>query len=110
MGLELVHTAKGICELALLQQEPPSVPQQPRGILQCCVPGRHRVLLSWSQPVLKELAPVDRYVVAAEDTKYGRAVTLAVLKPDYSERLGRFVPLEELRSHEVVEEELGSLA
>jgi len=49
---------------------------------------------------------VRRYVVAAFDPAYGRALTITVLEPDYSEELRRFVSMEELTSYVLAEEDL----
>merc|ERR1719287_230068 len=40
------------------------------------------------------------------DPAYGRALTIAVLEPDYSEELRRFVSVEDLNSFVLAEEEL----
>lgn len=45
-------------------------------------------------------------MVAITDPSYGRAITVANLEPDYNEELKRFVPLEEIRSYVLAEEEL----
>jgi len=49
---------------------------------------------------------VRRYVVAAHDPAYGRALTVTILEPDYSQELRRFVSVEELTSYVLAEEEL----
>lgn len=72
----------------------------------CTTTGRRRFRLRWSPPDTRDTAPVRRYVVAALDPAYGRPLTIAVLEPDYSEELGRFVTMEEISSHILAEEEL----
>lgn len=113
-ALVCVHEAKGICELATSNREPPGPPLNPRGLMFVgASSGCRRLGLTWEAPARGEhdsVAPVTRYVVAAFDPAYGRTVTVAVLEPDYSEKLSRFVPINELRNYILVEAELGKLA
>merc|ERR1712060_273276 len=71
-----------------------------------CTPGNRRVRLDWQAPVESANTPVRRYVVAVFDPTYGRALTIATLEPDYDESQHRFVPIEELRSFVLAEQEL----
>jgi len=56
--------------------------------------------------VARECAPVRRYVVAAFDPAYGKALTVTVLEPDYSQELRSFVAIENLTSYVMAEEDL----
>ena len=54
---------------------------------------------------LQGAAPVQKYIVAVFDPAYGKALTVAVLEPDYCEELKRFVPVEEICSYVLVEKD-----
>jgi len=109
-AIERLRQAKADCERALAREVPPSTPSYLAAHLICSDPGKRRVRLDWAAP--EELAdpqqapPVRSYVVAVFDPDYGKALTVAVLEPDYNEDLHRFVPIEELRSFVLAEEEL----
>lgn len=62
--------------------------------------------LEWTPPEQSNEAPVQKYVVAAVDPTYGRAITIAILEPDYDEELRRFVPVEDLSSYLLAEDDL----
>lgn len=109
-ALDMLHEAKAICERALSWERPPSAPRRLTAMCTCAVRGHRRVELKWDAPESSEDAPVSRYVVSALDPAYGRPVTLAKLEPDYNEKLGRFVPLEEIDSYSVAEEDLAKLS
>lgn len=105
-AMEVLREAKTQCERALSQEHPPSQPRRLRAEVLCSDPGKRQVRLHWEAPELRQGAPVRRYVVAAMDPAYGRALTVAVLEPDYSEALHRFVPVEELDSFLLAEQEM----
>lgn len=104
--VDLVREAKETCERGLSKVEPPRAPQSLRSEVLCAVPGRRKFRVLWSQPEPRETAPLRRFVVAAVDPAYGRALTVTVLEPDYSEELRRFVSIEDLTSYVLAEEEL----
>jgi len=105
-AVELVREAKEACERGLSRQEPPSAPRAVKSEALCMQTGRRRFKLCWTAPIERSTAPVRRYVVAAFDPAYGRALTITVLEPDYSEELRRFVSMEELTSYVLAEEDL----
>merc|ERR1740138_1775506 len=98
-ALDVLQEAKSICERALSRLMPPACPCEVKATIVCDVPGRRRVRVTWTRPAHSEDAPVRRYLVAGKDPNYGRSVTLAVLEPDYCEKLGRFVSIDELCSY-----------
>jgi hypothetical protein len=103
---EIIREAKDVCERGLSKKEAPDAPRNLRSVPLCTIPGKRKFRLHWTTPEPRELAPVSRYVVAAVDPAYGRALTIAVLEPDYNEELRRFVSVDELSSHDLAEEEL----
>lgn len=105
-AVEMVREAKEACERSLSKQEPPSVPRFLRSEMLCATAGHRRIKLCWNAPPERASAPVRRYIVAAFDPAYGKALTITVLEPDYSEDLRRFVSVEELTSHVLSEEDL----
>mmetsp|Transcript_147399 Transcript_147399/g.274727 ORF Transcript_147399/g.274727 Transcript_147399/m.274727 type:complete len:607 (+) Transcript_147399:91-1911(+) len=105
-ALEILREAKECCERAVSLRDPPPAPRRPSARVLCSTPGRRQIKLDWLAPEVREEAPVRRYIVAAFDPSYGRAITVAVLEPDYSEELGRFVPVEELLSYTLHERNL----
>jgi len=105
-AVELVREAKEACERGLSKQEPPSAPRSVKSEVLSLQPGRRRFKLCWTAPLERPTAPVGRYVVQAFDPAYGRALTITVLEPDYSEELRRFVSMEELTSYVLAEEDL----
>eukprot|EP00933_Yihiella_yeosuensis_P004302 TRINITY_DN108670_c0_g1_i1.p1 TRINITY_DN108670_c0_g1~~TRINITY_DN108670_c0_g1_i1.p1 ORF type:complete len:844 (+),score=208.56 TRINITY_DN108670_c0_g1_i1:109-2640(+) len=105
-AMEMLREARHCLERSLSQLQPPHPPKSLRATTLCAAPGRRRIKLEWSPPDWLENAPVRRYLVAALDPSYGRALTITVLEPDYSEELGRFIPVEELGSYILAEEEL----
>lgn len=104
--MEMLREARQICERSLSQLQPPRAPRSLTSTTLCDVPGRRRIKLEWSPPEWCEDGPIRRYLVAALDPSYGRALTITILEPDYSEELGRFVPVEEIGSFILAEEEL----
>lgn len=105
-AIESLREARDCCERALSRLEPPGPPRNLAASLLVTMPGSRRVRLQWEPPEAQEAAPVRRYLVAAVDPAYGRALTVATLEPDYREELGRYVSVEELCSHTLVEEAL----
>jgi len=109
-AIELLRQAKVECERVLAREVPPSMPSCLTARLMCSHPGRRRVRLEWAAPAEltspQQAPPVRSYVVAAFDPDFGKALTVAVLEPDYNEDLHRFVPIEELVSCTLAEEEL----
>lgn len=105
-AVEKVREAKEACERGLSRQEPPEQPRELRSEVVCAAAGRRRFKLSWTAPAEKDSAPIRRYVVAAHDPAYGRALTITVLEPDYSEELRSFVAIEDLTSYVMAEEDL----
>jgi len=104
---EIIRKARDACERSLSRQERPDAPRNLRSVVLCATPGKRKFRLDWAAPIEEQdAAPVRRYVVAAIDPAYGRALTFAVLEPDYSEELRRFVSLDELTSYVLAEEEL----
>jgi len=95
-AVETVRRAKDICERAFSSQQAPGQPEKLRFQVQSRVPGQMKFEIRWNSPSIQENAAVQKYVVAAFDPKYGQALTIAVLEPDYSEELHRYVPIEEL--------------
>lgn len=105
-AVEACREAKEACERGLSRQE---VPGQPRALsytAECATPGQRQFRLHWQPPTSRECAPVRRYIVAAFDPAYGKALTVAVLEPDYNEELRRFVSVDELDSYVLSEREL----
>jgi len=105
-AVELLREAKEACEKNLCRREPPGAPRRLTYTPLCTIPGKRRFRLSWDPPVEREGAPVYRYIVAALDPAYGRALTVTVLEPDYNQELRRYVSVDELRSYVLAEEEL----
>lgn len=105
-AFEILQEAKQCCERAMSQLHPPRPPRNLTFITLCASAGRRRMRLEWIPPEQSNEAPVQKYVVAAVDPTYGRAITIAILEPDYDEELRRFVPVEELGSYLLVEEDL----
>lgn len=108
-ALEMVKEARAHCERACVQVRAPCAPPNLTARELCREPGRRRILVEWgagSQAPRAMAAPVKRYIISVFDPAYGRALKVAVLEPDYSEELRRFVPLEELRSYILDEQHL----
>eukprot|EP00435_Cladocopium_sp_Y103_P063145 s1104_g24.t1 len=105
-AVEKVREAKEACERGLSRQEPPEQPRELRSEALCSAAGRRKFQLSWTAPTIRDAAPVRRYVVAAHDPAYGRALTITVLEPDYSQELRSFVPIEHLTSYVMAEQDL----
>lgn len=105
-ALETLKEAKEACERCLSRQQVPGTPKRLAFTPLCTVPGRRRYRLHWQAPESRESAPVRRYIVAALDPAYGKALTIATLEPDYSEELRRFVSVDELGAYVLAEEEL----
>jgi len=103
--MELVHEAKACLERAFSQRWPPAAPSKAQASLQCAVAGRRRLELKWAPATNAGAAPVHKYTVAVFDPAYGKALTVAVLEPDYCEELKRFVPVEEICSYVLVEKD-----
>jgi len=104
---EIIRKARDACERGLSRQERPGAPRNLRSVVLCGTPGQRKFRLDWTAPLEEQDAgPVRRYVVAAVDPAYGRALTFAVLEPDYREELRRFVSVDELTSYVLAEEEL----
>jgi hypothetical protein len=103
---EAVREAKDICIRKLSRQKAPGRPTDLRFKVISSEIGCRRILLEWSPPFACESAQLRRYVVAAFDPSFGKALTVTVLEPDYSEQLRRFVALEDLCSYELREEDL----
>lgn len=103
---DVIREAKDACERSLSRQEPPGAPRNLQSTMLCAIPGKRRFRLNWNVPEGRDTGPVRRYIVAAVDPAYGRALTFAVLEPDYNEELRRFISVEELTSHVLAEEEL----
>eukprot|EP00929_Paragymnodinium_shiwhaense_P076139 TRINITY_DN39085_c0_g1_i1.p1 TRINITY_DN39085_c0_g1~~TRINITY_DN39085_c0_g1_i1.p1 ORF type:complete len:652 (-),score=143.71 TRINITY_DN39085_c0_g1_i1:136-2091(-) len=117
-ALELLREAKVLCEQALSTIRPPPRPPRisahlrphgARGAASVASAGRC-IDVTWDAPGQLQDAPIRRYIVAALDRGYGRSINLAVLEPDYCDKVGRFVPIEELRSYCISEAALGRLA
>eukprot|EP00930_Biecheleria_cincta_P004290 TRINITY_DN105198_c0_g1_i1.p1 TRINITY_DN105198_c0_g1~~TRINITY_DN105198_c0_g1_i1.p1 ORF type:complete len:601 (+),score=95.70 TRINITY_DN105198_c0_g1_i1:28-1803(+) len=105
-AVELVREAKEACERALSRQEPPLAPRRVWSETLSSVPGRRQFKLHWTAPEERPSAPIRRYVVAAFDPAYGRALTIAMLEPDYSEESRSFVSIDRLTSFIFSEEDL----
>eukprot|EP00811_Abedinium_folium_P037103 NODE_974_length_2666_cov_13.062623.p1 GENE.NODE_974_length_2666_cov_13.062623~~NODE_974_length_2666_cov_13.062623.p1 ORF type:complete len:867 (-),score=69.60 NODE_974_length_2666_cov_13.062623:65-2440(-) len=105
-AIEVVREAKDTCERSLSRQEPPTAPKALRSALLCSVPGSRKLRLSWTAPPERASAVVKRYVIAVFDPAYGRALTVTVLEPDYSQELRRFVSMDELTTYILAEEDL----
>lgn len=105
-AVEKVREAKEACERGLSRQEPPEQPRELRSEALCSAAGRRKIQLSWTAPTIRDAAPVRRYVVAAHDPAYGRALTITVLEPDYSQELRSFVSIEHLTSYVMAEQDL----
>lgn len=105
-AVEVIREAKEVCERGLSNQEPPGAPRNLTYSVICATPGQRKFRLQWVPPETKAAAPVRRYVVAAVDPAYGRALTITVLEPDYREELRRFISVDELNSYVLAEEDL----
>ncbi|CAK0820012.1 unnamed protein product [Prorocentrum cordatum] len=103
---ESVRQAKALCERGLSRETPPGKPRQLQFSVVCGQPGRRRFKLSWAAPEGRSGGPVRKYVVAAVDPAYGKALSVGVLEPDYSEELKRFVSVDEMNSFVLAEDEL----
>lgn len=113
-ALERLQEAKALCEQALSKIRPPERPQRVSATLRqkdttSGAAGRC-IDISWEAPGQLQDGPVRRYIVAAVDQAYGRSVNLAVLEPDYCDKAGRYVPIEEFQSYRLSEAVLGRLA
>jgi len=105
-AVEIVREAKDACERSLLRLQPPGMPRRLRSTPLCETPGRRQFRLEWAAPGEDEGAPVRRYEVAVVDPAYGRALTVAVLEPDYNQELRRYVDIGDLTSYILAEQEL----
>lgn len=105
-AIEVVREAREAVERSLLRQQPPLQPRALRATTLCSTVGQRRVKLLWKPPTELPDAPVTRYTVAIVDPAYGRPLAVATLEPDYSQELGRFLPIEELTNFVLAEEEL----
>jgi len=105
-AVELLREAKELCERKLSRTVAPGQPRDLGSTTLCSEPGRRRYKLQWLAPEERDGAPVHRYVVSVVDPAYGRALTVTVLEPDYSEELRRYIPIAELGSYVLAEEEL----
>jgi len=105
-AVEVAREAKDACERSLSRLQAPGAPRYLEYAAVCLTKGQRRFKLHWSPPVARQDAPVRKYIVSVFDPAYGRALTVTVLEPDYSEELRRFVPVEELTSYIFAEEEL----
>lgn len=105
-AVESVRQAKEVCERGLSREAPPGKPSQLQAYVIGAQPGKRKLRLSWSAPKTCSGGAVRKYVVAAHDPSYGRALSVAVLEPDYSQELKRYVSMEELNSYVFAEEDL----
>lgn len=105
-AVDVTREAKELCEKTLSRQVPPGALRSLRYTTVCATKGNRRFRLQWSAPPEKEGAPVQRYMVNAFDPAYGKALTITILEPDYSEELKRYVAMEELTSFLLSEQEL----
>jgi len=105
-AVEMVREAKDVCERSLSSVQIPNAPRMLKYECLNAEKGQRQFRLSWTAPIRCDRAPVRRYVVAAHDPAYGRALTVTILEPDYSQELRRFVSVEELTSYVLAEEEL----
>ena len=101
----LVREAKEAGERSLSRQEAPLAPRHLWHETLSSVPGQRRFKLHWTPPEDRVSAPIRRYVVAVFDPAYGRALTIAILEPDYSEESRSFVGIESLTAFEFSEED-----
>ena len=104
-ALGLVREAKEAGERSLSRQEAPLAPRRLWHETLSSVPGQRRFKLHWTPPEDRVSAPIRRYVVAVFDPAYGRALTIAILEPDYSEESRSFVGIESLTAFEFSEED-----
>jgi len=108
-AVDMIQEARAICERSLCPHEVPGVPRNLSVATHPSKAGARRFLLQWLPPERLEAAPVQRYIIAVADPRFaGAPVRLSTLEPDYSQELGRYVPLEELRSYEVAEEDVSA--
>lgn len=105
-AMELVREAKEACERGLSKLEPAPPPHCLRVEVLCAQPGRRRFKICWKAPEERTSAPVRRYIIAAFDPAYGRALTITVLEPDYNEELRTFMHIDQLTSYVMAEEDL----
>lgn len=108
-ALEMLKEARGCCERASSRVQPPLTPIRLTAKEICQEPGRRQILVEWGLhpgALGTEAGPVKRYIIHVFDPAYGRALKVAVLEPDYNEELRRFVPVEELRSYLLDEQNL----
>lgn len=108
-AVELLREAKDACERSLSRVEPPSVPSNLKSTQLCFSSGSRKFELRWCPPISRPQAPVRKYVIAVFDPSYGKALTVTVLEPDYSEELRRFIPVEELTSYTLAEADLAKM-
>ena len=104
-ALGLVREAKEAGERSLSRQEAPLAPRHLWHETLSSVPGQRRFKFHWTPPEDRVSAPISRYVVAVFDPAYGRALTIAILEPDYSEESRSFVGIESLTAFEFSEED-----
>jgi hypothetical protein len=105
-AVEMLREAKDLSLKHVLEVERPGPPRTFQAAVLCAVPGRRRIRLQWLPPEDKTSCPVRRYVVRVVDPVCGRALTVAVLEPEYNEELRRFVSIKELGSYILAEQEL----
>lgn len=105
-AVDVTREAKELCERMLSRQVPPGPLRSLRYTTICTTKGNRRFRLEWGAPLEKEGAPIQRYLVNAFDPAYGKALTITILEPDYSEELRRYISLEELTSFVLSEQEL----
>lgn len=105
-AVEMVREAKDVALKHVSEVERPGPPRAFQAATLCAVPGQRRIRLQWLPPEDQKSAPIRRYIVRVIDPVCGRALTVAVLEPDFIEDLHRFVSVEELGSYVLAEQEL----
>lgn len=108
-AVELVREAKDVSQRHFSEVERPGPPRSFQAATLCAVPGQRRIRLQWLPPEDEKTAPVRKYVVRVVDPVCGRALTVAVLEPEYRSELQRFASVEELGSYILAEQELNKM-
>mmetsp|Transcript_35349 Transcript_35349/g.82613 ORF Transcript_35349/g.82613 Transcript_35349/m.82613 type:complete len:404 (+) Transcript_35349:46-1257(+) len=111
-AIEHLRQARQCCEQSLSLKSPPLPPAKLRGTVVSSAAGKRRIRVEWqaasksSSAASLQDAPLRRYIVAALNPEFGRALPVATLESDYNQEQQRFIRVEDLCSYVLAEEDL----
>jgi len=114
-AIEMLRQARQACEQGLSMKDPPATPARLRGTVLCSTAGQRRIRIEWqpygsNKAMYGSHAPLQRYIIAAMNPEFGRVLPVATLESEYSQEQQKFIPIEEISSHVLAEEELLKMA